>query len=288
MSESRQLKILVPTRTVMEGGGFPVRRPIPMSALTSPFLLLDEMGPVNWPPNGAIGAPNHPHRGFETVTYLLQGRMNHADSAGNSGELNAGDVQWMTAGRGVIHSELPHPDFQKTGGLMHGFQIWVNLPAANKMMQPRYQDIPAENIPVATSQDGLVEVKVIAGQSLGQSAVIETVIPITYLHIKIQAGGKIIQPVDRGLNAMIYCFSGSLNIADRILKDGQLGILSAGDEVCLSVDEKADSEVNLLLLAGEDIDEPIARYGPFVMNSEEEIMQAYADYNAGTLTDSIG
>lgn len=283
MTEARLLESTVPTRTVLEGGGFPVRRPIPMSALTSPFLLLDEMGPVDWPPNGAIGAPNHPHRGFETVTYLLQGRMNHADSAGNCGQLNPGDVQWMTAGRGVIHSELPHPDFYQTGGIMHGFQIWVNLPAADKMMQPRYQDVPAKDIPVVSSPDGLVEVRVIAGQSLGQSAIIDTMIPITFLHMILKPGGKIIQSIDKGLNGMIYCFSGCLNIEQRTLNDGQLGILSDGDEVCLSVSKSADEEVNLLVLAGPQIDEPIARYGPFVMNTEQEIMQAIEDYNSGTL-----
>lgn len=283
MSVRRTLRTTVPTRTVLEGGGFPVRRPIPMSALTSPFLLLDEMGPVNWPPSAAIGAPNHPHRGFETVTYLLRGRMNHADSAGNSGELNPGDVQWMTAGRGVIHSELPHPDFYKTGGVMHGFQIWVNLPAADKMMQPRYQDVPAEDIPVVSSQDELVTVRVIAGQSLDQSAVIDTVIPITFLHMTLKPGGEFVQPIDKGLNVMIYCFSGSLSIDQKTLNDGQLGILNDGDEVHLSVSESTKEDVNILFLAGPQIDEPIARYGPFVMNTEQEIMQAYADYNAGTL-----
>jgi redox-sensitive bicupin YhaK (pirin superfamily) len=254
-----------------------------MSSLTSPFLLLDEMGPVNWPPGEAIGAPNHPHRGFETVTYLLKGRMNHADSAGNSGELNPGGVQWMTAGSGVIHSELPHPDFQKTGGVMHGFQIWVNLPAADKMMQPRYQDIPEENIPVVSSQDGLVKVRVIAGQSLGQSAVIDTMIPITVLHMTLKPGGKIVQSLEKGLNGMIYCFSGSLRVDEKALTDGQLGILNDGDEVYLSVSDSAKEDVNILFLAGPEINEPIARYGPFVMNTEQEIMQAYADYNAGTL-----
>ena len=273
----------MPTRTVLEGGGFPVRRPIPMSALTSPFLLLDEMGPVEWPANGAIGAPNHPHRGFETVTYLLQGRINHADSAGNSGELNPGDVQWMTAGRGVIHSELPHPDFKREGGVMHGFQIWVNLPAADKMMPPRYQDVPAEDIPIVTSEDGLVKVRVIAGQSLGQSAIIDTVIPITYLHMTLKPGGKITQSIKKGLNGMIYCFSGRLNIEDRTLNDGQLGLLSDGEVVCLSVSESAEEDVNLLVLAGPQINEPIARYGPFVMNTEQEIMQAINDYNSGKL-----
>ena len=120
--------MIVPTHRLLEGGGFPVRRPAAMGSLMSPFLLLDEMGPVDWPPGGAIGAPEHPHRGFETVTYLLEGRMQHGDSSGQHGDLEPGDVQWMTAGRGVIHEELPHPDFKEAGGVMHGFQIWVNLP----------------------------------------------------------------------------------------------------------------------------------------------------------------
>ena len=134
----RTLKTTVPTHTVLEGGGFPVRRPAAMGSLMSPFLLLDEMGPVHWDPYAAIGAPDHPHRGFETVTYMIQGAMQHRDSAGNKGDLNPGDVQWMTAGRGIIHSELPQDEFYKTGGTSHGFQIWVNLPAKDKMMAPRY------------------------------------------------------------------------------------------------------------------------------------------------------
>ena len=139
---NRKINAIVPTRTVLEGGGFKVRRPAAMGRLMSPFLLLDEMGPVDYGPGEAVGAPSHPHRGFETVTYLLSGGMMHADSAGNSGDLNPGDVQWMTAGRGVIHSELPQDHMMENGGLMHGFQIWVNLPAKDKMMEPRYQDIP--------------------------------------------------------------------------------------------------------------------------------------------------
>ena len=139
MSQQRSLKSTIPTHTVLEGGGFPVRRPTAMGSLMSPFLLLDEMGPVHWEPGQAIGAPAHPHRGFETVTYMIQGAMQHEDSAGNKGDLNPGDVQWMTAGKGIIHSELPQDDFLKTGGVSHGFQIWVNLPAKNKMMEPRYQ-----------------------------------------------------------------------------------------------------------------------------------------------------
>ena len=156
---NRTIHSIVPTHTVLEGGGFKVRRPVAMGRLMSPFLLLDEMGPVNYKPGEAVGAPDHPHRGFETVTYLLAGGMKHADSAGNSGDLNPGDVQWMTAGRGVIHSELPQDHMMENGGLMHGFQIWVNLPAKDKMMPPRYQDIPSVELPEVTSDDGTVWAK---------------------------------------------------------------------------------------------------------------------------------
>ena len=278
---ARSLASIVPTHRLLEGGGFPVRRPAALGRLTDPFLLLDEMGPVDWAPGEAIGAPAHPHRGFETVTYLLEGRICHSDSAGNSGELGPGDVQWMTAGRGVIHSELPEPEFLKSGGVMHGFQIWVNLPAKDKMMEPRYQDIPAADIPVAESDDGLVRARVVAGECLGVSAVIETVIPIVYIHLTIQPGGSLVQPLDEGLNGIIYCFGGELNIEDGSVSDGQMAILSEGDSVAISVAEDAEGAAEALLLAGEPLGEPIARYGPFVMNTEEELRQAFTDYQSG-------
>jgi len=203
---NRKIKSIVPTRTVLEGGGFKVRRPAAMGQLMSPFLLLDEMGPVDYGPGEAVGAPSHPHRGFETVTYLLSGGMMHADSAGNSGDLNPGDVQWMTAGRGVIHSELPQDHMMKNGGRMHGFQIWVNLPAKDKMMQPRYQDIPSEEIPEVSSEDGTVWAKVIAGEALGISAVIDTVIPITYIHLKLKPGASYSHACEHDHNVMLYVF----------------------------------------------------------------------------------
>ncbi len=150
-----------------------------MNSIQSPFLLIDEMGPVDYGPGEAVGAPWHPHRGFETVTYLLDGGMRHEDSAGNSGELNPGDVQWMTAGRGIIHSEEPQDEFRRTGGRMHGFQIWVNLPAEHKMMAPRYQEIPSEESP-AVEEEG-VWARVIAGECMGQKSSIDTIIPITLI-----------------------------------------------------------------------------------------------------------
>ena len=280
MNTIRTLRMTAPTHTVLEGGGFPVRRPSAMGTLMSPFLLLDEMGPVHWDPGQAIGAPAHPHRGFETVTYMLQGAMKHEDSAGNKGDLNPGDVQWMTAGRGIIHSELPQDDFLEQGGVTHGFQIWVNLPSKDKMMNPRYQDIPSQEIPKVTSEDGKVWANVIAGSTLGVQAVIDTVIPITYIHMKIQQDGSHRQVIEKGLNGMIYVFGGTVHIDGKPVQDGQLGILTDGDEV---VFEARNENAEFLILAGPEINEPIARYGPFVMNTREEIQQALLDYQNGTL-----
>jgi len=273
----REVKMIAPTHTVLEGGGFQVRRPVAMGQLMSPFLLLDEMGPMVYGPGEAIGAPSHPHRGFETVTYMLEGEMEHEDSAGNSGKISAGDVQWMTAGRGVIHSELPSEKMLKEGGLMHGFQIWVNLPAKDKMMTPRYQEISASLSPSAES-DG-IWARVIAGECLGVSSIIDTVIPIVYIHVKFDAGTQLIQPIKKGLNGMIYVFAGELEIGDKSVADGGLAILEDGDEVVINSKDGAEC----LILAGPELNEPIARYGPFVMNTREEISQAIDDYNNGRL-----
>ncbi|MEC7089689.1 MAG: pirin family protein [Candidatus Thermoplasmatota archaeon] len=277
---NRTIKSIVPTHTVLEGGGFKVRRPAAMGRLMSPFLLLDEMGPVVYAPGEAIGAPSHPHRGFETVTYLLDGGMKHADSAGNSGDLNPGDVQWMTAGRGVIHSELPQDHMMENGGRMHGFQIWVNLPAKDKMMLPRYQDIPSSDIPETTSDDGLVWAKVVAGKAFDVEAVIDTVIPITMIHLKMKAGATYTHACVHDHNVMLYAFGGSLTVEGRSLHDGGLGLLSEGDTVTMVAEEDG---AELLILGGPELGEPIARYGPFVMNTRQEIYQAIEDYNNGTL-----
>jgi len=247
---NRKIKSIVPTRTVLEGGGFKVRRPAAMGQLMSPYLLLDEMGPVDYGPGEAVGAPSHPHRGFETVTYLLSGGMMHADSAGNSGDLNPGDVQWMTAGRGVIHSELPQDHMMKNGGRMHGFQIWVNLPAKDKMMQPRYQDIPSEEIPEVSNEDGTVWAKVIAGEALGISAVIDTVIPITYIQLKLKPGATYSHACEHDHNVMLYVFGGSLAVEGRSLHYGSLGLLSPGESVSMTAD---DDGAELLILGGPEL-----------------------------------
>src|SRR5438270_6866193 len=199
---TRTVAGLVNSIETLEGAGFLVRRPFPKASFSEfdPFLLLDEMGPMTLAPNQAKGAPDHPHRGFETVTYLLSGEMEHKDSQGHAGKLGAGDVQWMTAGAGVVHSEMPSAEFQRTGGTLHGFQLWVNLPRRRKMMRPRYQEIPSASIPSARTEDGLVTVRVIAGESLGARAVIETVTPIIYLHFTLRHGGRVLQLVPQASN----------------------------------------------------------------------------------------
>lgn len=295
MRSRRSVDEIVPTHTVREGGGFKVRRPFRMGRVLSPFLLIDEMGPVNYGPGEAVGAPWHPHRGFETVTYLLDGRMRHEDSAGNSGELNPGDVQWMTAGRGIIHCEEPHEEFQKTGGRTHGFQIWVNLPAEHKMMNPRYQEVPAAESP--TIEEGGVWARVIAGESMGTTSSIDTVIPISLIHIKMEEGARLVQKFEPHLNGMIYVFSGKITIANELhmktnpqtfglgtnqqIRDGELALLSEGEEIVID----ADASSEFLILAGPELNEPIARHGPFVMNTREEIRQAFLDYQNGTFVD---
>ena len=277
MADKRKVKAIVPTRTVLEGGGFKVRRPAAMGSLMSPFLLLDEMGPADYAPGEAVGAPWHPHRGFETVTYMLAGEMEHEDSVGSKGVITPGDVQWMTAGKGIIHSELPTKKMMEEGGLMHGFQIWVNLPAKDKMMNPRYQDITADQSPTI-EKDG-VWARVIAGECLGIESSIDTVIPITYVHVKMESGATLDKTLDTELNGMIYVFKGEVSIEGKSVKDGSLALLSAGSEVTIEAKESSE----FLILAGPELNEPIARYGPFVMNTREEILQAIDDYQRGIL-----
>ena len=286
-TSQRAVVTVIRAEQTLEGGGFPVRRPFPTRQLREldPFLLLDEMGPVEWGPGEALGAPDHPHRGFETVTYLLAGRMQHRDSRGHVGLLGPGDVQWMTAGAGVVHSELPEPAFKQKGGMMHGVQLWVNLPARDKMMEPRYQDIPTAQIPEATSDDGLVRVRVIAGEALGRAAVIDTRIPIQYLHYTLQPGGRVEQTVPAAHNAMVYVLSGLVHLgaSDTPVRSGELAHLGIGEVLRIGVPASATVAVELLLLSAAPLHEPVARHGPFVMNTQAEIEQAIKDYQAGRM-----
>ena len=284
MGKSRGVKKLVTARQQREGGGFLVRRPIGGEmGHCDPFLMLDHAGPVDYGPGEAVGAPDHPHRGFETVTYVISGAIQHKDSAGNSGKLGDGWVQWMTAGSGVVHSEMPSDEVMEKGGRAEGFQLWVNLPAKDKMVAPRYQDTPPEHIPIATSQEGRVWIKVIAGESLGTKATIETRTPMMYLDIHLQPGTVFTQPVPEDFEGFAYVWFGSgyLGEAKQLAKLGQAGILGDGGE--FRMEASAEEEFRVLLIAGKPLKEPIASYGPFVMNTWEEIQQAFADYQSGRL-----
>ena len=265
-----------------EGAGFIVRRPFPSMdlPLVDPFLLLDEMGPIEYAPGEATGAPDHPHRGFETISYVLEGELEHEDSAGHKGALGAGDVQWMTAGKGVVHSEMPSRRMQERGGRVHGFQIWVNLPARLKMTEPRYQEVPAAKIPEGVSDDGLARVKVVAGEALGVRAVVETHTPVVYQVWSLAPGADVTVASVPEHNAMVYVFEGEAKVAGRVVTDGELAILGPGDAIRL---EGADVPGRALLLAGAPIGEPVARYGPFVMNTAREIEQAFRDYQGGRM-----
>jgi len=277
----REVVKVVTAHRQREGAGFIVRRPFPSDGFqyADPFVVLDEMGPVVYAPGEAVGAPDHPHRGFETVTYVLEGEMEHEDSAGHRGKLGPGDVQWMTAGRGVVHSEMPSSEMQRRGGRVHGFQLWVNLPKRDKMIAPRYQEIPRTRIPEAATPDGLARVRVVAGEALGARAVIETRTPISFLHWTFLPGASVRTRVPREHAAYVYVFEGAVQVGGREVREGQLAVLGEGDEV----DFKASVPAQALLLSGVPLREPVVQYGPFVMNTEREIYQAIEDYQAGRL-----
>lgn len=285
-TQSRSVKGIITSIATREGAGFAVRRPFPTQSLSlvDPFLLLDHMEPVTLAPGAAKGAPDHPHRGFETVTYMLEGHFVHRDSAGNSGVIGPGDVQWMTAGQGVVHSEMPDDELVENGGRLHGFQIWVNLPAKEKLIAPRYQDIPSARIPIAESEDGKVWVKVIAGQSMGKEAVIDTRTPITFLHAKLKPGAKLVQSISTHYNTFAYVIEGKGFFGNEQLPaEADQLVLFANDGETVSIETGDHQELSVLILGGLPLNEPVARYGPFVMNTQSEIVQALKDYQAGRM-----
>ena len=281
----RKVARLVSSQRQREGAGFLVRRPLPSPGFddADPFLLLDEMGPMAYGPGEAVGAPDHPHRGFETVTYMIEGEFEHEDSAGHRGTLRPGDVQWMTAGAGIVHSEMPSAWIREQGGRVHGFQIWVNLPARDKMLRPRYQELAADTIPSATSEDGLARVSVIAGEALGVAAAIATHTPIVLQSWTLNPGADVTLRLAAEQRGYAYVFQGSARLADEAeeVRAGELAVLGAGNAVRLRGAADGTQTTRLLLLAGVPLDEPVARYGPFVMNTEEELRQAVHDYRAG-------
>lgn len=284
----RTIKEIVAAEAVREGAGVIVHRPFPTRQIDNidPFLLLDHMGPNLYAPGSAKGFPDHPHRGFETVSYMLEGALEHRDSAGNKGVIAAGDVQWMTAGSGVVHSEMPEENFREQGGRLNGFQLWVNLPKSDKMTAPRYQDTLSANIPVHESEDKSVWVKVIAGNSMGKQAVISTHIPILYLHVILQPGASFSQAVPMAHTALAYVISGQGKFAEKIAAADQLVIFASSDSQeseTIEFTAEGKEPLSVLLIAGQPINEPIARYGPFVMNYQAEIKQALVDYQEGRM-----
>jgi redox-sensitive bicupin YhaK (pirin superfamily) len=279
MSTHTSTITVVPTQVQLEGGGFTIRRAFPVAGLSyfDPILLIDEMGPIEYGPGEGIGAPDHPHRGFETVTYVLDGAMEHEDSHGHRGSLRPGDVQWMTAGAGVIHSEMPAKEIMEHGGRVHGFQIWVNLPAAQKLATPRYQEYASAGLPIVTGPGTWV--RVIAGELDGRRSPIETTVPTTMMHVKLEAGARIAVPVPAGSNAIVHTIGGGGRIDDTALADHHVALIA---NAAAFVNLSAGAEgFEALVLAGMPLNEPVARYGPFVMNTKAELETAFRDYQAG-------
>ncbi|KAA2263800.1 pirin family protein [Solihabitans fulvus] len=287
----RPVRKVVTARKFLEGEGFQVRRPFPGIdlALADPFLLLDHLGAVEYGPGEAKGAPWHPHRGFETVTYLIDGAMEHTDSIGGGGVITDGATQWMTAGSGILHNEVPPQELVAKGGLFHGVQLWVNLPRSQKMTTPRYQDIGARDVTLLSSADGGALVRVIAGELAGHRGPGVTWTPITYLHATVSPGARLTLPWAADFTAMVYVLSGRGTVGPegRPLEEGQLAVLDHGAALTLRAAESQPTASahgwEVLVLGGLPIREPLSRYGPFVMNSRHEIIQAVEDYEAGRL-----
>jgi len=279
----RGVQKVVTAHKQLEGEGFQVRRPFPGLdlSLADPFLLLDHMGAVEYAPGEAKGAPWHPHRGFETVTYMIDGAFEHEDSTGGGGLITDGATQWMTAGSGILHSELPPQEMVAKGGLFHGVQLWVNLPAAQKWAAPAYQDITGKDVKLVSSDDGGALVRLIAGELGGYAGPGVTQTPIVYAHVTFAPGASLATAWPSDFNALVYVLGGKgyAGTERRPLAEGQLAVFGPGDAVTV----QAADTMDVLLLGGLPIREPVARYGPFVMNTREEIVQAMEDYQHGRL-----
>jgi hypothetical protein len=279
VTRARSVERLVTGQATSDGAGVKLTRVLtqPLQRRLDPFLMLDAFG-SDRADDYIAGFPDHPHRGFETVTYMIAGRMRHRDSAGHEGLLENGGVQWMTAGRGVIHSEIP----QQEEGLMEGFQLWLNLPARDKLCAPWYRDFTADELPRFATEEG-VEVTVIAGESHGVTGAVtrESTAPL-YLDLQLPAGASFTQALPAGHNAFVYVYRGELTLGDTPVPPKRMAIL-VNDADSDGVRMVAGADTRALLIAGRPLNEPIAQYGPFAMNTEQEIYQAVADYRAGTL-----
>jgi quercetin 2,3-dioxygenase len=281
---------VVTANRFLEGAGFEVRRPFPSPDFrgADPFLLLDHLGAVEYAPGEARGAPWHPHRGFETVTYIMDGAMEHHDSTGGGGLITDGSTQWMTAGAGILHDEMPPESLVQKGGLFHGIQLWVNLPRDLKFTPPRYQDVATNKVVLLASDDGGALLRLIAG-SLGEHAGPGvTWTPISLIHASISPGARLQLPWQPDFNAMAYVLSGDggAGLENRPITEGQLVAFGDGDAISFEahrVQSDRSPNLELLILGGRPIREPTVFYGPFVMNSQKEIAEAIADYHAGRM-----
>ena len=273
-----------------EGEGFPVRRAFAGVDLADldPFVHMDQMGEVEYAPGEPKGTPWHPHRGFETVTYMIDGIFEHEDSNGGGGVITDGDTQWMTAGAGILHIEKPPEHLVMSGGLFHGVQLWVNLPKAQKWAPARYQDLRADEVGLLTTADAGALIRVIAGSLGGHRGPGDTYTPIAYSHVSVDPGARLDLPWDPGFNALVYVLAGDgfAGPERRPIGTGQLAVFGPGDAIRMEAAPEQEARhpvLDLLVLGGRPIGEPVAWYGPFVMNTREELAQAFEDYQAGKL-----
>jgi redox-sensitive bicupin YhaK (pirin superfamily) len=281
----RRVKSITTAPTGHEGEGFPVRRAFYGVSLADldPFIHMDQMGEVHYAPCEPKGTPWHPHRGFETVTYMIDGTFLHQDSHGGGGVIQNGSTQWMTAGRGILHIETPPEDLVVRGGLFHGIQLWVNLPSRSKMIEPAYQNLEAEHVTLLSSDDGGALIRLIAGDLGGHKGPGSTRTPIVLVHATIAPGAQMTLPWNANYNALAYVLAGngSVGIESAPVKMGQLAMFVDGDSITLR--GGAHETLEVLLLGGEPIGEPVAAYGPFVMNTKAELQQAFEDFQRGLL-----
>jgi redox-sensitive bicupin YhaK (pirin superfamily) len=286
----RPVRSVTTAPTGYEGEGFPVRRAFAGVALADldPFIHMDQMGEVDYAPGEPKGTSWHPHRGFETVTYMIDGTMEHQDSNGGGGVITNGDTQWMTAGGGILHIERPPEALVRSGGLFHGLQLWVNLPAKDKMAQPRYQDIRGTSVALLASPDGGALVRLIAGDLGGHRGPGSTHTPITIVHATVQPGAEVDLPWEPGYNGLVYVLSGAgaLGAERRPVRSGQLAVLGAGGTIRVAGDRRQDANtpaLDVYVIGGRPIREPVAHYGPFVMNTKAQLIKAFEDYQSGRL-----
>lgn len=284
----RPVRAVTTAPSGFEGEGFPVRRAFAgvSAAELDPFIHMDQMGEVEYAPGEPKGTAWHPHRGFETVTYIIDGVFEHADSHGGGGTITNGDTQWMTAGSGILHIEKPPEHLVMSGGLFHGIQLWVNLPGANKFNPPRYQDIRAKQASLLSSADGGALLRVIAGDVAGHPGPGSTFTPITLIHATVSPGAELQLPWRADFNALAYVLSGNGTVGTegRPVRKGQLAVFGKGDVLTLkgaTSQPAAEPNLDVLLLGGLPIREPVVQYGPFVMNTREEILQALQDFQSG-------